>query len=146
MDAAIIVATYYLIPIRADRELGMRVALTAVALGVLAAIVTRHVRRGTDALDRLFIVLMGAMATLALAFYATAAAPGQFIGLQTRTDALYFTVVTMATIGYGDVHPVGQLARALVIVTIVFQFTFLTALISTISRRLRPAAQNRDAE
>ena len=63
--------------------------------------------------------------------------PGQFVGLETRTDALYFAVVTMATIGYGDIHPVGQLSRVLVMVAVLFQFVFVTTLISTITRRLR---------
>lgn len=137
IEGVVIIATFYLIPVRADRELGVRVVLTLVALGLLAVIVTRHVRRGTDPLAR----LLAAVATLALAFYTAAATPGQFVGLETRTDALYFT---MATIGYGDIHATGQLARILVIV---FQLVFPTTLMSTIARRLRrgdPAPTRRD--
>lgn len=37
----------------------------------------------------------------------------------TRTDALYFTTSTFATVGFGDIAPVSQLARALVSVQIV---------------------------
>ena len=40
------------------------------------------------------------------------ASPGAFAELNTRTDGLYFTVATMGTVGYGDVNPVGQAARA----------------------------------
>lgn len=140
IEGVVIIATFYLIPVRADRELGVRVVLTLVALRLLAVIVTRHVRRGTDPLAR----LLAAVATLALAFYTAAATPGQFVGLETRTDALYFT---MATIGYGDIHATGQLARILVIVAIVFQLVFPTTLMSTIARRLRrgdPAPTRRD--
>ena len=43
----------------------------------------------------------------------------------------------MATIGYGDIHATGQFARVLVMIAVLFQFTFLTGLISTITRRLR---------
>ncbi len=53
----------------------------------------------------------------------------------------------MATIGYGDIHATGQLARILVIVAIVFQLVFPTTLMSTIARRLRrgdPAPTRRD--
>lgn len=144
IEGVVIIATFYLIPVRADRELGVRVVLTLLALGLLAVIVTRHVRRGTDPLARLLARLLAAVATLALAFYTAAATPGQFVGLETRTDALYFT---MATIGYGDIHATGQLARILVIVAIVFQLVFLTTLMSTIARRLRrgdPAPTRRD--
>lgn len=45
--------------------------------------------------------------------------PGQFEGLSTRIDALYFALSSLATIGYGDVHPVGQFARRLVSAQIV---------------------------
>lgn len=141
IEGVVIIATFYLIPVRADRELGVRVVLTLVALRLLAVIVTRHVRRGTDPLARLLTLLLAAVATLALAFYTAAATPGQFVGLETRTDALYFT---MATIGYGDIHATGQLARILVIV---FQLVFPTTLMSTIARRLRrgdPAPTRRD--
>lgn len=131
------VTAYYVVPVRADRELGWRLVLTAVALTMLGAIVTRYVRRDSDPIARLFIVLLGTIVTLSLAAYATAATPGQFTGLETRTDALYFTIVTMATIGYGDIHPTGQVARILVMVAILFPVIFLTALISTIARRLR---------
>lgn len=144
IEGVVIIATFYLIPVRADRELGVRVVLTLLALGLLAVIVTRHVRRGTDPLARLLTLLLAAVATLALAFYTAAATPGQFVGLETRTDALYFTIVTMATIGYGDIHATGQLARILVIV---FQLVFPTTLMSTIARRLRrgdPAPTRRD--
>ena len=47
--------------------------------------------------------------------------PGEFDGLLTRIDALYFVVTTLVTVGYGDIHPVGQLARALVSVQMVLK-------------------------
>lgn len=137
LEAVAVIAAYYVIPIQADRDLGPRLALSAVTLLVLGVIVTRHVRRGNDPLDRLFILLLIAIATISLAFFGAASTPGQFVGLETRTDALYFTIVTMATIGYGDIHATGQFARVLVMIAVLFRFTFLTALISTITRRLR---------
>lgn len=36
-----------------------------------------------------------------------------------RTDALYFTTVTFATVGFGDITPVSQLARAVVTVQMI---------------------------
>jgi len=35
----------------------------------------------------------------------------QFAGVDGGIDALYFAVVTASTVGYGDVHPVGEAAR-----------------------------------
>lgn len=136
VGAAAIIAVYYVVPMNTHRGFGMRIALTALALTVLAMVITRHVRRGSDPVARLVLILVAAVATLALGFYSTASMPGQFTGLSTRTDALYFTVITMTTIGYGDIHPTGQLARALVIGAVVFQVGFIAALVHTIGSRL----------
>ncbi|APC97293.1 ion channel [Francisella frigiditurris] len=35
----------------------------------------------------------------------------QFEGIETITDAVYFTFVTFSTVGYGDIHPVTQEAK-----------------------------------
>jgi voltage-gated potassium channel len=63
--------------------------------------------------------------------------PGQFVELETRTDALYFTLSTLATVGFGDVHAQGQVARALVSMQIVFDVVFVAALVATLTGRLR---------
>jgi voltage-gated potassium channel len=64
-------------------------------------------------------------------------APGQMADLHTRTDALYFTLSTLTTIGFGDVHAVGQLARVLVIIQMVFDVVFVTAVVATLRGRVR---------
>ncbi|MBR7504001.1 ion transporter, partial [Mycobacterium tuberculosis] len=51
--------------------------------------------------------------------------PGEFDGITTRIDALYFTLTTMTTTGYGDITAVGQLARVLVSAVFVFDLVFL---------------------
>ncbi|GEM34034.1 hypothetical protein NN3_50410 [Nocardia neocaledoniensis NBRC 108232] len=73
--------------------------------------------------------------------------PGQFEGLSTRTDALYYTLVTLGTVGFGDVHAVGQAARIVTMVQIVFDLIVLGTLISivtsSVNTRLGLAAQAR---
>jgi voltage-gated potassium channel len=44
---------------------------------------------------------------------------GSFSEPLTRTDGLYFTVTTFATVGYGDITPVTELARVVVTVQMV---------------------------
>jgi voltage-gated potassium channel len=72
-----------------------------------------------------------------------AAIPGQFAELHTKTDALYFSVSTLATIGFGDVHPTGQLARGAVTVQIIFNLVFLGAALALISGLYRARATSR---
>ena len=38
--------------------------------------------------------------------------PGQMLGLHTRLDAVYFTLSTASTVGFGDITASGQAARA----------------------------------
>ncbi|MGW6425468.1 potassium channel family protein [Nocardia sp. NPDC055053] len=66
--------------------------------------------------------------------------PGEFDGLVTRTDALYYTMSTLGTIGYGDVHAVGQVARIATMVQIAFDLvvigTLAAIVTSSVNRRL----------
>jgi voltage-gated potassium channel Kch len=91
-------------------------------------------------LTLLYLSVLG----FALGYYVLAQSTDhQFAGLHTRIDALYFTVVTAATVGYGDVHPTGQLARALVTGQIVFNLVFLGLLVSLMTTQLRERAATR---
>lgn len=76
--------------------------------------------------------------------------PEQFDGLSTRTDALYYTVATLGTVGFGDVHAVGQVARIAGIVQIVFDLvvigTLLSVMTAGIGRRLDKVDTRRSDE
>lgn len=72
---------------------------------------------------------------VSLGFYALAVnSPAEISGLDTRIDALYFTLTTMTTTGYGDIHATGQLARVLVSVVLVFNIVFIGMLGSQLSK------------
>lgn len=58
-------------------------------------------------------------------------------------DSLYFTVVTLATVGFGDITAHGQASRVVVIVQILYTFVFLTASATAVSTRLRSQLRNR---
>ena len=73
----------------------------------------------------LVLLIMAASLTF---FLLNQARPEEFVGLQTKTDALYFTLATMSTVGYGDVHAEGQVARALVCILIVFNVVVVASL------------------
>lgn len=85
----------------------------------------RQARLGT-----LLFLIYAVTAFFALSCFAVAGMDGrQFANLHTRTDALYFTVATMATVGYGDVYAAGQVARALVTVQMGFDLVIIAALV-----------------
>jgi hypothetical protein len=108
---------------------------TAGGLGLVGWMMIKElnrVRHGGEGLTTrvLGILLVMLVVGFAFAFYLISRlSPHQFDGLSTRTDALYFTVTTMSTVGYGDVHAAGQLARALVCCMIVFDVVVVASLL-----------------
>ena len=135
LTVGLLVGAYYLVPVgeaAAQADTLLRGGATAAALALAAWLVVREVvREAGDAdaarrLDRLLVALVGGILVFALADFVVATRhSGQFVGLRTRTDALYFALSTLTTVGYGDVHAAGQVARALVSLQLVFNVLVL---------------------
>ena len=131
-----LLVAYYAFPLHVDsvQETAASVLLTALGLGVLGyTLVTEllQTRRGEETRSTrvLIILLILLVMSFSLVFFlVNDVDPQQIVGLDTRTDALYFTLVTMATVGYGDIHAEGQVARALVCGLIVFNIVVVAAL------------------
>lgn len=116
------------------------------AAGVLAAAIVRQVQRLAHSdpddtsvrLDSLVFLVYLVVPVFALGYFALERADeGQFAGIETKTDALYYTMSTLATVGFGDVVAEGQLARALVTVQIAFNLVFVALLASVLTAHLR---------
>lgn len=123
-----------------------RIVGTLLVLGLLGAGLTRmlrlHAQDEKRRVEGLVVGIVVVVVVFAFGFYALEYhQPGQVAGLHTRVDALYYTVATLSTIGYGDVHAVGQAARVLVIVQVVFDFVFVAAAANLLATHVRAAAQ-----
>lgn len=116
------------------------VALVLVAGLLLGAILGRLRRPGV------VIVWLScfSLVVFASAYLALARQPGQFSGLRTRIDALYFTVITMSTVGYGDISPAGQHARVVVMLQILYTLVFLVSAGSALRRLMQDRFKNSD--
>lgn len=143
---------YFLLPLHRlgpDRS-ALALVLLVVALGVLALLLVRQIH--AELLERpgahpgVVIPLLMCLSVLVFsaAYFVMAHYPGQFDGLRTRVDALYFTLVTLATVGYGDITPLGQAARVVTMLQIVYNFVFLTAAATALTRRIRSRVGTRD--
>ncbi len=121
---------------------GILFSCGVVVLGLLILLtVARLLRAGEQARIRVLVLLL----TVTVLFFSWAdesvsRLPDQFVSLSTKTDALYFNISTLATVGFGDVHPAGQLARAAVTLQIVFNLVFLGTAVSVISGFFRTRA------
>jgi voltage-gated potassium channel len=146
-----VLAVYYAVPVgeewSANAE-AFAVAVLVVGMALLAWQIVRQVRRQITAGDdtgvrvqSLLTLVYLLIVVFALGYFMLAEADAeQFRELETKTDALYFTMATLGTVGYGDVHASGQLARGLVALQIAFNLVFLGLLASVITAQLRQRA------
>ena len=153
-----VMAAYYALPVD---ELPSRWDIAFVTLGLVAGLgalvwvgarqlrTMAHTPAGDPSvrLDVIALVVIVVIPLFALGYYGIEHADaGQFADLATKTDALYFTVSTLATVGFGDVHATGQAARALVTAQIVFNLVVVAALVSVLTTQLRARVAERRAE
>jgi hypothetical protein len=144
----VLVAVYFLVPF--DGELWPLAVLVGFVSAVLLIPLTVHRAQRIRVSDRPMLEGIAALAlaaTLAVisfsvTYYTLGTETDQIPGIETKIDALYFTVVTLATVGFGDITPVGQAARALVTLQILLNVT----LIATSFRLLSRLASERQAE
>ena len=121
MPAALVatLVLYFVLPMRGRLWPLGAIAGPIAAIG-LAPLTRRHLRRVlvshrplvevTQALALIGEVLVLGFATTY--WIMSSQSPDEFVGLATKMDSLYFTVTVLATVGFGDIHPVGQAARA----------------------------------
>ncbi|RKT17137.1 ion channel [Streptomyces sp. 1114.5] len=123
--------------------LGFAGALAALSWLMVVKIV--GVLRGTAKRPVAWLVFLIALAMniFSASYFVLGSHKAEFAGLETRLDALYFTVVTMATVGYGDITPSGQAARLVVMLQIGYNFVFLAAAAGTASRAVRSTVEQR---
>ncbi len=136
----LILVAYFVAPL--DGELWP----VAVLLGVLSALMLipltiRRARRiqvsdrpVLEAVSAVALAATFAITSFAISYYTLATTTDQIPGIHTKIDALYFTVVTLATVGYGDITPQGQGARLLVTVQILLNVTLIATSFRLLSR------------
>lgn len=126
---------FYLLPVRSSEgvEGYARLAVSLAALGLLVVVLRGQATRSRQSLSPGMRRVQGLLAALyvlvlgfALAYAAVAALlEGQVAGIHDRTDALYFSVSIVSTVGFGDIHAVGTVARLLVTVHMLFNLVYL---------------------
>lgn len=126
-----------------DALIGVAAILAIVPLTVRRVHAMKTTDRPTlvavEALVLLFTMLIFGFSALYLTINRNGT---QFFDMNTRVDATYFTVTTLSTVGYGDIHAVGQAGRLAVIAQILVDFTLLAisvrVLLDATRQRLKP--------
>lgn len=144
---ALLVGVYFAVPVQADGNLALRVSATVLGLALTVALIAREIRRVAHSpLWGLALALVTGVLAFAMADYLVAVSkPGEFADLNTRVDALYFAVTTLATVGFGDIHAQSQAARVLVTIQMAFNILVLatggSVLLNQIRSRHSPRQQ-----
>ncbi len=136
---------FYFVPIGNEDHPIWRWTVFVFGLGVLILLIVRQMGRqltaGSDPGVRvrsLIALLYPVVVLFALTYYIIQTTdPDQFVDLTTRTDALYYTVITLGTVGYGDVHAAGQLARVISMIQVAFDLVVIGALIAVATSRFQ---------
>lgn len=137
---AVLLGAYAVLPLRGDRWwLGMGIgAALLVGIAPLTLSRLRRVLRSERPIAEAFEAVVQLLTMLVVAFstlyYAMNREGSQVAGVETRLDALYFTVTTLATVGFGDIVPTSQAARLLVTAQIVFDLVFVGVVVRVFAR------------
>jgi voltage-gated potassium channel len=122
---------FALLPFRGDRWwigalVGAILLATTIPLSLsrLRKVLTSD-RPGFEAAEALTQLVTMLITGFAAVLYAMNRDGTQVSGLDTRVDAVYFTVTTLSTVGFGDIHASSQAARLVVTVQILFNLLFL---------------------
>jgi voltage-gated potassium channel len=151
ISCAVLLGVYFVVPLRrgglSPADFVVRVLVTVGGFVLVLVIVGRQVRRALADQRRLAerVGSLLVIVTLVVVFFASVyyVLQGQFHGMSTRVDTLYFTVVTLCTVGFGDMVPVSQTARAIVTVQMLFDLVIVTSALSVVVGAVRPTASRR---
>jgi len=150
---AVIITAYYLAPLRPEPagRVIFRIVAIAALLGVLLwhqlRSITRSSHPGLRAIEALSLTVPLLVVLFASTYVAMSRwSPGAFNEDLNQTTALYFTMVTLATIGFGDIHAQSDGARLVVTVQIVFNVAIIGVAVRLISSTAQTYARVRSEE
>ena len=123
LTSTVLVVLYYRLPLTGALE-ASTVALLLAGLALFAGVITWQIRAilrsnypGLRAIEALAAAIPLFLLVFAAAYVKLAEAqPRAFSEPLNRTDALYFTITVFATVGFGDIAPVGTPARVVAMV------------------------------
>lgn len=153
---AVVLGVYYVLPVGGDRidvSTVVRLMLGVLLfLAILAWQVRQILRSAVPALQAVEALIV-AIPTFIVVYASTyvgieSAVPGSFSQSLDKSAALYFTVVTLGTVGYGDIAPVSTGARLVVSSQVMLDLVLIAVVVRlltgaarrTLDRKVEPPA------
>ena len=151
LSATVLVTLYFLAPldwIDAIRVPAAIVVATAVLAGVTVWQVLAIIRSadpGVRAIEALAVIApIYLLLFAAMYFLMSRNDPGAFTGDLSRMDALYFTVSTFVTVGFGDIVATSQSMRVAVTAQMMLDLLILGAVVKVFASAARRGLSGRD--
>jgi uncharacterized membrane protein len=133
-------AVFFLLPIpllSVDRVIIVTIVFLLGVAGAATLIVRQVInfrlaaRDGRVRFRGLLIAIYLTVLFFALSYYVLETShEGQIASLDTRLDALYLSLSTVSTVGFGDIHAAGQAGRAIVTLQMAFNLLFVSLALS----------------
>lgn len=147
----IVFTLYFTLPFDKASHFNTALALL-IGLAAVAALLTwqaRAIARDPHPRARAFEALTTSFPIAILVFATTyflmgQADPENFSQPVTRVDTLYFTVVTFATVGFGDITPVSELARLTVTIQIIVDLILVGLVVRVFVQSVQRGLARRD--
>jgi voltage-gated potassium channel len=141
---AVLVTLYYVLPFDHDVDAVM-VAQITLGCAVLAMVTAWQVRRvsrspypGIRVVEALAFTVPAFVLLFATTYFVMAnTMTSSFTESLTRTDALYFSVTTFATVGYGDIAAKSESARLVVTVQMLLDILWLGLVVREFLRAVK---------
>ncbi len=139
--AAYLVGQFWDIQLRLPALIANSVFFAVTMVGIV-----RHVLRESWAVDSLFGALC--VYLLAAVFFGlqymiiSMLMPGSFAGNQSDFDLFYFSVVTLTTVGYGDIQPVAPLAQSIAGIEAIIGQLYLAVLVGWLVGTIKLSANS----
>jgi hypothetical protein len=153
VSVVVMLGAYYAAPLDRplDRSTGLLLGAALVLFAVLAAVQVRGILRSRRPRMRAIQALIIGVPLLIVLFAATYCTvdgqlPGSFTEPLDRTDGLYFTVTVFATVGFGDIAPVTQLARVLVTIQMITGLLTVGVIAKVLFGAVQVAVSRRDQQ
>lgn len=151
LTVVLMIVAYYVVPL--DRELdvtgvlllvgGLAIFVAAAVWQVRAILISRYpTLRAIQAMTVLvpFFLLIFAATYVVM----SASSQATFTEPLTRTDSLYFTVTVFATVGFGDITPVTETARVVVMAQMIAGLLVLGLLLRAVVTAAEKAKKRQD--
>jgi voltage-gated potassium channel len=147
----VVLGVYFLLPVgewASDAATLVRLALGVLFFGAVLAWQIRQILRSSvpalQAVEALIVAIPTFIAVYASTYLSVeGAAPGSFSAPLDKPAALYFTIVTLGTVGYGDIAPVTTAARMAVSSQILLDLVLIAVVLRLLTGAARRSLDRR---